>query len=76
MPVTIKKLLLHQQKVKWQILVAVAKKDLKAGERLDCIGGYTVYGVLKGMKIAKKENLVPIGLIDENTKVKKDIKER
>lgn len=54
--------------------IAVAKKDLKAGERLDSLGGYTVYGVIERHEIAKKENLVPIGLIDENTKVKKDIK--
>ncbi|QQY79460.1 putative homoserine dehydrogenase-like protein [Keratinibaculum paraultunense] len=54
--------------------VTVAKRDLKAGERLDRIGGYTVYGSIEEHEIAKKENLVPIGLIDENTKVLKDIK--
>ncbi len=54
--------------------VTVAKRDLKAGERLDRIGGYTVYGSIEEHEVAKKENLVPIGLIDENTKVLKDIK--
>ncbi len=54
--------------------VTVAKKDLKVGDRLDNIGGYTVYGTIERHDIAKKENLLPIGLIDENTIVKKDIK--
>jgi len=54
--------------------VAVAKKDLKAGDRLDYIGGYTVYGSIEKHDIARKENLLPIGLIDEKTVVKRDIK--
>lgn len=54
--------------------IAVAKRDLKAGERLDFIGGYTVYGVIERHEIAMEERLVPIGLIDKNTRVKKDIK--
>lgn len=54
--------------------ITVAKKDLKAGERLDGLGGYTIYGSIERHEIVKKENLLPIGLIDENTKVKKDIK--
>ena len=54
--------------------ITVAKKDLKAGERLDYIGGYTVYGSIETYEIAKNENLVPIGLINENTVMKKDVK--
>ncbi|MCF6461440.1 NAD(P)H-dependent oxidoreductase [Clostridium sp. Cult3] len=54
--------------------VTIAKKDLKAGERLDRIGGYTVYGSIEEHTVAKKGNLVPIGLIDENAKVLRDIK--
>lgn len=54
--------------------VTVAKKDLKAGEKLDRIGGYTVYGSIEEHKVAKSQNLVPIGLIDENTKVLRNIK--
>ena len=53
--------------------VAIAKKDLKKGDRLDSIGGYTVYGVIEEHRIVKNENLVPIGLINERTKVLKDI---
>ena len=54
--------------------ITVAKRDLKVGESLDRIGGYTVYGSIEEHRIAKEKNLVPIGLIDENTKVIKDIK--
>lgn len=55
-------------------VITIAKRDLKAGEKLDSIGGYTVYGSLETYDIAKKENLLPIGLINENTIVLKDIK--
>ena len=54
-------------------VITVAKKDLKAGEILDGIGSYTVYGSIEEYEKAKLENLVPIGLI-ENAKVLKDIK--
>ncbi|NLJ98297.1 MAG: NAD(P)-dependent oxidoreductase [Tissierellia bacterium] len=54
--------------------ITIAKKDLKAGDKLDRIGGFTVYGSIEEYKVAKKENLVPIGLIDENTKLIKDVK--
>jgi len=54
--------------------VAVAKKDLKAGEYLDSIGGYTVYGVIDTFENAKKDNALPIGLVSPKVKVKTDIK--
>ena len=54
--------------------VTIAKKDLKAGEKLDGIGGYTVYGTIDTYETAKEESLLPIGLINENTIVKRDIK--
>lgn len=54
--------------------LTIAKKDLKSGERLDGIGGYTVYGTIDTYEVAKKEKLLPIGLINENTIVKRDIK--
>jgi predicted homoserine dehydrogenase-like protein len=55
-------------------VITIAKRDLKAGERLDSIGGYTVYGSLETFEKAKEENLVPVGLINENTIVVKDVK--
>lgn len=54
-------------------VISIAKKDLKPGDILDGIGGYTVYGSLEEYKTAKAENLVPIGLI-ENAKVLREIK--
>lgn len=54
--------------------VAVAKKDLKAGEHLDGIGGYTVYGVIDTAENAGKDNAVPIGLINDKTVLKTDVK--
>lgn len=54
--------------------VAIAKKDLKAGEKLDGIGGYTVYGEIEEYEKAKAGNLLPVGLINENTRVLRDIK--
>lgn len=54
--------------------VAVAKRDLKAGEALDGIGGYTVYGKIYKKTDAEEINALPIGLVDRNVIVQKDIK--
>lgn len=54
--------------------ITIAKKDLKAGEKLDGIGGFTVYGSIETYEIARKENLVPLGLINKNTVMKIDAK--
>ncbi|UCF06329.1 MAG: NAD(P)-dependent oxidoreductase [bacterium] len=43
--------------------IAVAKKDLKAGETLDGIGEYCYRGIIERHDIARKENLVPLGLV-------------
>lgn len=43
-------------------VIAVAKRDLKAGEVLDGIGGFTCYGVLDNYDVSRKENLLPMGL--------------
>jgi predicted homoserine dehydrogenase-like protein len=42
--------------------VAVAKRDLKAGESLDGEGGYTVYGRLAPAARSKARRMLPIGL--------------
>lgn len=49
--------------------VAVAKRDLKAGERIDGIGGFMVYGTIERADIARDENLLPIGLAPGGTLV-------
>ncbi|MBM3708175.1 MAG: NAD(P)-dependent oxidoreductase [Actinobacteria bacterium] len=43
-------------------IITVAKKDLIAGDVIDGIGGYTVYGLIDLYETAKKQNLLPIGL--------------
>jgi predicted homoserine dehydrogenase-like protein len=54
-------------------VITVAKKDLKTGEIIDGIGGYTTYGLIELYDKAKKENLLPIGL-SEGCRLKKDVK--
>lgn len=55
-------------------VITMAKKDLKARERLDGIGEYTVLGSIDLYEKAKSENLVPIGLINNKAVAKRDIK--
>jgi predicted homoserine dehydrogenase-like protein len=45
-------------------VVAVAKRDLKAGERLDGIGGYCTYGLIDNASAAREMGALPIGLSD------------
>ncbi len=42
--------------------IAVAKRDLRAGEELDGGGGYTVVGLCEKAPIARQEGLLPLGL--------------
>ena len=42
--------------------VAVAKRDLRSGERIDGIGGFCVYGVIERADVARQEHLAPLGL--------------
>jgi predicted homoserine dehydrogenase-like protein len=43
-------------------VVTVAKKDMKAGERLDGIGGFSAYGLIDNHTEARKMNALPIAL--------------
>jgi len=48
----------------WRAEVAAgAKRQLRAGEVIDGIGGECVYGVIEDAGIAKEETLVPLGLL-------------
>lgn len=51
----------------------IAKRDLKAGEYLDGIGGYTIYGGFHDFQYAKSHNALPMGLVNNKTKVLVDI---
>ncbi len=52
----------------------IAKRDLKAGEYLDGIGGYTVYGSIHSFKEASSLNALPLGLVNKKTRMKVDVK--
>ena len=47
--------------------VAVAKRPLKAGERLDGEGGWTVYAKAQPATISTRDRLLPIGLAHDVT---------
>ena len=55
-------------------VITRAKRDLKKGQRLDGIGEYTVYGSIETYEKAKEENLLPIGLVNNNTIVNRNIR--
>lgn len=55
--------------------VAVAKKDIKAGETIDGIGGYSVRGVIETHQTMKENNNIPVGLVGGTSVAKRDIKD-
>ena len=52
----------------------IAKKDLMIGENLDGIGEYTILGKIFTYEEAKEKNIIPIGLINNKARLKKDVK--
>jgi predicted homoserine dehydrogenase-like protein len=53
-------------------VVTVAKRDLKAGERLDGIGGFCAYGLIDNAPAARAMAALPIGL-SEGCLLRRDI---
>ncbi|MDO4168756.1 MAG: NAD(P)-dependent oxidoreductase [Lachnospiraceae bacterium] len=51
-----------------------AKTDLKAGQRIDGMGGYTTYGSICEAKVSDDNKYVPYGLVTNNAVMKKDVK--
>ena len=43
-------------------VLALAKRDLKAGEVLDGIGGFCTYGLIENAAVARAQRALPIGL--------------
>jgi predicted homoserine dehydrogenase-like protein len=43
-------------------VIAVAKRDLGAGETLDGVGGFAAYGVIENAPVVAREGLLPMGL--------------
>jgi predicted homoserine dehydrogenase-like protein len=52
--------------------LAIAKRDLKAGEVLDGIGGFACYTLIENYDQALKENGLPMG-VSEGCKLKRDV---
>lgn len=44
-------------------VICAAKHDLVSGQKLDGIGEYDTYGLCENYDLARKENLLPIGLV-------------
>ncbi len=53
-------------------VVSVAKRDLKAGDRLDGIGGFCVYGLIDNTSSARGMDALPIGL-SEGCVLRRDV---
>jgi len=53
-------------------VVTVAKRDLRAGEVLDGIGGFATYGVIDNASAVQRDNLLPVGL-SQDCRVVRDI---
>jgi predicted homoserine dehydrogenase-like protein len=53
-------------------VVSVAKRDLKAGERLDGVGGFCCYGLIENRATARAINALPIAM-SEDCVLRRDI---
>jgi predicted homoserine dehydrogenase-like protein len=53
-------------------VITAAKRDLKAGEILDGIGGFTCYGMIENMGVSRAEDMLPMGL-SEGCHLRRDI---
>lgn len=53
-------------------VVSTAKIDLKAGETLDGLGWYMTYGLCENYDVARRENLLPMG-IAEGARLRRDV---
>jgi len=45
-------------------VISIAKKDLKVGDMLDGIGGFTLYGQCENTNVVRAERLLPVGLTE------------
>jgi predicted homoserine dehydrogenase-like protein len=46
-------------------VIAIAKRDLRAGERLDGVGGFCSYGLIDNRAAARADDALPIGLSED-----------
>lgn len=54
--------------------ITVAKRDLKAGQNLEGIGGKDVFGTITSHRTQRSNQYLPIALITKKTKLKVDVK--
>lgn len=54
--------------------ITVAKTDLKAGQTIDGIGGFTTYGSIATAAESDAKGYVPYGLVNKNARMRKDAK--
>ena len=52
--------------------IAIAKKPLRAGDRLDGIGGYTCYAMIDNYDTCRTQNLLPMG-VAQGCVLKRDV---
>jgi predicted homoserine dehydrogenase-like protein len=53
-------------------VITMAKRDLRAGEELDGIGGFTCYGTIENSDVCQAGNLLPMGL-SQDCRLKRDV---
>lgn len=53
-------------------VITLAKRDMKAGERLDGVGGFCAYGLIDNTAAARAVNALPISL-SENCVLRRDV---
>jgi predicted homoserine dehydrogenase-like protein len=78
-PISVARAFLHRQPTLVPLnhpvaeVMAIAKRDLKLGERLGGFGGYSYYGIIERADVAQSLNALPAGLAPDAT-VKKLVK--
>ena len=55
-------------------VATIAKRNLRAGEELDGMGGYTVYGECENASVCQQEKLLPVGLA-QGVRLRRDVKQ-
>lgn len=53
-------------------VITMAKRDLKAGEVLDGIGGFTCYGTIENSGVCQAGNMLPMGL-SQDCRLERDV---
>ena len=53
--------------------ITYTKKDMKAGDKIDALGGFTVYGMIEKSNVAAEQDLLPLGLAP-NAVLRSDVK--